>query len=335
LGDTAIAIIGTLSGGGARSGTGGLDLAERHGLALLGGLALLRVLAHDPEDARDLALAAIGRAEGCAIGDAAGENASDAHLAAAGGLHRLHDLHHGTRAIGESETRARLLHRRCLMADGLQQPGDAVAVLGRADEHRTDLARPHLFGQVLEDQVLFRLYVLEQLLHQHIVEIGDLLEHRGAGGDFVGLLAIGQGDDLALLGFVVDMRPLERQVDAPGDDAALGHRQLPEHQRHAARRLQHREDVAHGARELVDLVEEDEVRHLARFEIPEDQLQRGDLLGVGFRHHHRHVGAGEDRQALILKLHRAGAIDEAVAVAHELGFGDIDLDAHAVGTGFR
>ena len=41
--------------------------------------------------------------------------------------------------------------------------------------------------------------------------------------------------------------------------------------------------------------------------------------------------AGEDRLGLEGEFDRAGAIEDGEPVAHELGLGDVDLDAHLVG----
>ena len=58
----------------------------------------------------------------------------------------------------------------------------------------------------------------------------------------------------------VDEGALQREVDEAGDDVVLPDRDVAQHQRHAARRLQHLERLAHAGVGLVDLVEEQDAR---------------------------------------------------------------------------
>ena len=72
------------------------------------------------------------------------------------------------------------VHERRLMAQRLQQPQDAVAVLGRAQQHRHDQAVLHLLDEIGEHLVARRLHVRQQLLHQLVVVVGELLQHMEA-----------------------------------------------------------------------------------------------------------------------------------------------------------
>ena len=82
--------------------------------------------------------------------------------------------------FGDAEPLARVLDIRRLVAERLQEPHDAVAVERGADQHRHDLPGAQLGGEVGEDLVARRLDVLQQLLHQRVVVIGEALEHRVA-----------------------------------------------------------------------------------------------------------------------------------------------------------
>ena len=63
----------------------------------------------------------------------------------------------------------------------------------------------------------------------------------------------------------------------------------------------------------------------------QDDLQRRDLLLVGLGDDDGEIDAGEDRLGLEGEFDRAGAIEEGEPVAHEVGLGDVDLDAHLMG----
>ena len=84
------------------------------------------------------------------------------------------------RRVRDAEPLARILDVRRLVAKRLQEPHDAVAVQRRADQHRHDLPGAKLGGEVGEDLVARRLDVLQQLLHQRVVVIGEPLQHGEA-----------------------------------------------------------------------------------------------------------------------------------------------------------
>ena len=186
--------------------------------------------------------------------------------------------------------------KRGFVPQRLQQAEDAVAVLGRADQHRADQPVAQLLGEIVEHLVARRRHVLEQLLHQLVVIIGELLQH----GEARFLLARGERD---------------RECRSPRSAHARDRRKARSSARSmkpvtmsfsqigiwrstsglVAGRLQHRHDVAHARLGLVDLVDEQEMRDAAIFELLEDQLQRRNLLLVGLAHHHRGVAGGRAR----------------------------------------
>ena len=130
----------------------------------------------------------------------------------------------------------------------------------------------------------------------------------------------------------IDVSALEREIDEAGDDIILPDRELAKHERLAARRLQHRHDVAHAGFGLVDLVDEEEMRNAAILELLKDELQRRYLLLVRLAHHDRCVAGRERVGSVGLKLDRTRAIEEGETVAEKIDGCRVELDAHAVMT---
>ena len=228
-----------------------------------------------------------------------------------------------------------MLDERRFVPDRLQQPYDAVAVLRRAEQHRTDQPVAHLLGEVLEDLVARRRHIAEQLLHQLVVVVGKLLEHVEARFLLASFDVLGHRDDFGRRVLAIDEGALEREIDEAGRDAVLPYRDLAQHQRLGAGRLQHRQDLAHLRLEAVDLVEEEEVGDALILELLEDQLQRGDALGIRLADHDRRIARRQHRVGLGLELDRSRAVDEGKAIAEKFDVGDVDLDAHAVVARFR
>ena len=243
---------------------------------------------------------------------------------------------HVRRGLGVLELQApgRGVDERRLVPQRLQQPQDAVAVLGRAQQHRHDQALAQVLGEIGEHLVARGLHVGEQLLHQLVVVVGELLEHLEARLGLALLHARRHLDHLGLRLRAIDEGALERQVDEAGGDAVLPDRDLPQHQRLGARRLQRGQDVAHLRVEGIDLVEEQEAGNAAVLELLQDQLQRRHALGIGLAHHDGRIAAGERERAFMLELDGAGAVDEGEGVAEKADVGDVELDAHAVVAGF-
>jgi hypothetical protein len=63
----------------------------------------------------------------------------------------------------------------------------------------------------------------------------------------------------------------------------------------------------------------------------QDHLQRRDLLRVGLGDDNGEVDGGDNALGLEGEFDRAGAVEEGQPVPHELGLGDVDLDAHLMG----
>ena len=270
--------------------------------------------------------------------DLPGEQARDRHLAAVGGVEGLE--HQRQRiAAGQvpdfgAEPRRRFGHAGRFMAQRLEQAQHAVLAGSDTEQYRHHQPFAQFLGQIVEHLVARRLDILEQLLHQLVVVIGQRLQH----GEARFLLAIEilalEVDHLGRRVFLVDMRALEREIDEAGDQVAVPDRNLAQQQRHARSRLQQLERLAHALVGLVDLVEEQEVRNVLVFQLAQDQLQLRDFLLVGLADHDRGVDRRQRRAHVVNEFDGTGAIDEGVAVAHEIGGGDRGLDAHFMAAGF-
>ena len=178
-----------------------------------------------------------------------------------------------------------------------------------------------------------RLFV-EQLLHQGIVIVGNLLQHVEAGFALAALDGGRDGNDFGWCLVAVDKRALQREIDEAGGLAVGPDRDLPQHQGSDAGRLQHRDNFAHWCCEVVDLVEEYEMGGLLLREGLEDDLQGGYAAGVWFAHHDGEVDDGQGGKAFALKFNGTGKIEKSEIVTEIGRIGDVHLHAHDMGTGF-
>ena len=216
------------------------------------------------------------------------------------------------------------------VAQRLEQAQDAVGAGGDPEQHRTDQTVALFLGEVVEHLVARRRNVLEQLLHQLVVVVGERLQHGEARFLLaVEILAL-ERNDLGRRLFAVDIGALEREVDVTGDDLVLPDRDLAQQQRHARGRLQQLDGIANALVGLVDLVEKQKAGNLQLFELAQDQLQLRHLALVGLAHDHRRVDRRQGGAHVVDEFDRTRTIDEGVVVAHEGRGGDRKLDAHLV-----
>ena len=120
-----------------------------------------------------------------------------------------------------------------LVAQRLHQSQHAVLAYRRSEQHRTDQALAQFAGEIVEHRIARRLDIVEQLLHQRVVVIGEFLQHREAGFLFTVEIAALQRDDFGRLVLAIDKGAFQREVDEAGDQVAVPDRDLPEYQRHA------------------------------------------------------------------------------------------------------
>ena len=129
---------------------------------------------------------------------------------------------------------------------------------------------------------------------------------------------------------LVNEGAFQREIDEAGDDVAGESRNLPQDQLGARGRLQQFQDVVDAGVGLVDLVDEQDAGNFPVFQFAQDELKLRDFLLVQFAHDHRRVDRRQRRAHVVNEFDRAGAVEEGIGVAHEIGGGDRQLDAHFV-----
>ncbi|OIQ65216.1 hypothetical protein GALL_532280 [mine drainage metagenome] len=222
-----------------------------------------------------------------------GQEAGQRQLAA---VLQMHGLEHiGQRVLGRRHTEApgSLGHAGRFMPQRLHQAQHAVLACRGAEQHRTDQPFAQFAGEIVEYGVARRLDVLEQLFHQRVVVIGELLQHREAGFLLAVEIAAFQRHDLGCLVLAIDKGAFQRQVDEARYPVAVPDRNLPQHQRNSRRRLQCRKRLADPLVGAVDLVEKQKARDAEVFELAQDDLKLRQLAFVGLADHHRGVHGRE------------------------------------------
>ena len=66
------------------------------------------------------------------------------------------------------------------MPQRLEKPQHAIAAAGNAEQHRAHDPIAQFLGEIVEHLVARRLDILEQLLHQLVIVIGERLQHGEA-----------------------------------------------------------------------------------------------------------------------------------------------------------
>src|SRR5262245_28339782 len=84
----------------------------------------------------------------------------------------------------DADTRRRNLRARDIVPKRLKQPVDTMILLRRAEQHGYDQIAREVLGNLLVDFLLRWNRVLEQLLEQMIVEIGERFEQLAPRGLF-------------------------------------------------------------------------------------------------------------------------------------------------------
>ena len=219
------------------------------------------------------------------------------------------------------------------MAQGLQQAPNTEAVQGRAEEHRHDQALVHILAEIGEHQVASRIGIRKQLLHQLVIEVGQLFEHTEARVRLDSGEVGGQIDDLRGLAGAVDECPFEGEVHIARDPLVLDRGKLPRHQRDRADRRQRREQGLQGAARLIHLVDEQRPGNTQSLELPHGRLQQHGLGRLGFGDDDGQVHGRQGSVRLSGQLLRTGTVDHRIVVAHEVETGEIEL--HRMAPRFR
>ena len=251
----------------------------------------------------------------------AGEQPRQRQLAAVLQMHGLEHIGQRILLRGRAEAFGGLGHAGRFMPQRLHQPQHAVLAARRAEQHRADQAFAQFAGEIVEHRVARRLDVFEQLLHQRVVVIGELFQHREAGFLLAVEIAAFQRHDFGRLVLAIDEGAFQREIDEALDQLAVPDRNLPQHQRHARGRLQGRQRLADALVGAVDLVEKQKARNAEILELAQDDLQLRQLLLVRLADHDRGIDRRQRGAHVVRELDRAGTIDKGVAVAHEGGGG--------------
>ena len=279
---------------------------ESDGVALLGPRQLRRHGAHEPRQSADALLDAARIDDGRPVREGAAQHARQRQLAAVRGVDRAHHLRESWTLVLDAEPLARVGDARRFVPQRFQEPGDAMAGGGRTQEHRHDPPVPQFARQIVEDEVLRRVDVADQLLHQRVVIIGELLEHEIARLFFLGQHARRHLDDAGRRGLAIDEGALEREIDKSGGDAILPHRKLAQQQRRARGRLEHLERLAQVPVRLIDLVEEQDARRPEILQLTKNDLKRRDLARIGLAYDDCGVADGQGVAHVMNEFDRAG-----------------------------
>ena len=221
------------------AGLGVVELAERDGLAGRGRAALLGHLADQLEHAGDAA-GLLARASCSVVPSPIWPDSTRATdiLPPCAVWKRLQHVGDRLAAGLDAEPLGGRRDARRLVAQRLEQAQHAVGAGGDADQHRADQAVAQLLGEIVEHLVARRRDVLEQLLHQLVVVVGERLQHGEARVLLAVEIVAFERDHLGRRVLLVDKGALEREIDEAGDDVVLPDRDLAQHQRHARGRLQ-------------------------------------------------------------------------------------------------
>ena len=249
-------------------------------------------------------------------------------------MHGLEDIAHRIFGRGRAETPRGVRHAGRFMAQRLHQPQHAVLARGRAEQHRADLPLAQFAGEIVEHRVARRLNILQQLLHQRVVMVGELLQHRETGLLLAIEIAAFQCHDFGGLVFAIDEGALQREIDEACDQVAVPDRDLAQHQRNARRRLQGRERLANALVGAIDLVQKQKARNAEILELAQDELQLRQLFLVRLADHDRGIDRRQCGAHVVRELDRTGTIDKSVAVAHESRCGGGQANAHLVVASF-
>src|SRR4051812_1562938 len=262
----------------------------------------------------------------------AGEHPRQRQLAAVLRVQRLEDEAEAVPGLGNAESFCGLRDTWRLVAQRFHQAQHAVFAGGGAQQHGADQPVAQFAGEIVEHGIARWLDVLEQLLHQRIVVIGELLQHREAGLLLAIEIAALKRDHFGGLVLAVNERALQREIDEALDQLILPDRDLAQHKRHARGGLEHLERLADALVGAVDLVEEQETRDLQLLQLAQDDLKLRQLLLVGFADYDCGIDRGQRGAHVVGKFDGTGTIEEGVAVAHETRGDGSQPDGHLVMT---
>ena len=306
--------------------------AQGHNLAGPG-LRLLELLG--AEELVDAADAVAG--QGGAVHHLAPPHAGNAQLAHVLRVDGLDDLDQGLLALGNAQPRRGGLHPGGLVAQGLEQAADAGVLVRGAEEHRHEQVSLHVLGHVLADFLEGRRHVAEQLFHEVVVEVRQLLQQDLPRLEFLGHHGFRHLHQVRILAGFVLVGVLADEVHVARDLLAIANGDFDEDEGPFADLLEGVHDVLQLAAAAggFHLVDEDHVRHLVVVEELQGGRHHQGPVRIGVAHHHRDVRGHERVGALLAELHGAGAVDEGPGFALVGAGGQTGLHAHLPGLGLQ
>src|SRR6516225_3078892 len=300
------------------TGLGFFQLGEGDGFTHRSGTALFGRLAEQFESACHAARFVVAGQESRAIAGLSGKHPHDRHFTAVDRVQRFEHIGDGVAALFHSKPLGGFGDAGRLVTQRLKKAQYAVGARGGTHQHRAYEPLAQFAGQIVEYFVARRLDVLEQLLHQLVVVVGESFQHRKSRRLFqIGSVAF-EWYQLRGSVFFVNKSALQRQINKAGDDVARKSRDLPQYQFGAGRRLQQIEHIPHSGIGLIDLVDEQDTGDFRVFQFAQDQLQLWNLLLVHFADDDGGIDRRQYRPHVVNELHRAGTIQKRVIVAHEI-----------------
>lgn len=167
------------------------------------------------------------------------------------------------------------------MPERLHQPHQAVAVAGRAEEHRNDLVFVQNPCRDRIDRVARRLAVLDEFFQQPIVEFRKMLEKLRACLVFALERAFGDLEEGGRLSLAIAPGSLRNQIAAADDPVAVADGNLPQDERAAAEILQGGDDVPYAPSRLVHAVDEEDAGCAGRLDHAQVRGGENRLVNIG------------------------------------------------------
>ena len=211
----------------------------------------------------------------------------------------------------------------------LPQALDAVVVLRGAEQHADHGAARLAVVQRPVDLGGLERHVLQHLLQQRVVVVGQHLQQRAARLGLPLPRLLGRGDALGGRAAAVAVGAPAHHVDIAGDPLAVADRHLAQHELAPGLALQRVEGVAHRPGQRVELVDEDDRRRARFLQLAEERAEVGGALGRGFAHHHGQIGDGQRAIRVVREFDGAGAVEDRPGIAEQVAVGEPQLRSRA------
>ncbi len=183
-------------------------------------------------------------------------------------------------------------------------------------------------AQILDDFLDRRDFILQELFHQGVVEIGQGLEHETACLVLSFAHAVWHLDHVGRCARFVFIGLLGDEIDITHDVFAVADGNLGDQKRGFGHILHGGKQITHQRGRAVHLVDEDHGRNAVLFKELEDRPQGGGPFNDGFVNDDGGVDSHQGVACFGEKLDGAGTIDDVERYAFERGVGSADLGRH-------